>query len=218
MKKPLYKKPLFWVIIVVLLLAIPSLVQIFNIYIYSPTPKSEDFYVREDKLPWDPQALPTKDVEKQYSEDGTRVYLFHYKDGYKLDLPSELGVSTWELQPEQVTISEKFNDETDCFAFTYRLDNEKTAQESFENFEKEFETEEYKIAYTLVRHELEKIEDPDINKEAYIEHYEEEMFGYQPNILIQGDGALYGISQDGARYPECDLMMRVLKGFSFINE
>ena len=219
MKKSLIKKLLIGLGILIFLLLTPSFIQIFKLYIYNPytEPAPEDFYIRSEQPPFQGfNPLPEEEVDISYSGDGKRTYITHHKDGYKLNLPSDLTVSTWDMDKEVVKIFEEYEDGTACIASTYKLDDEKTVQESFQNSLKYDEEDAY--MYTVLRRELEKIEDPSINKEAYIEHYEELAWGYQPHILIQGDGVVFGISQNGERYPECDLMMRVLKGFRFINE
>ena len=110
--KPFYKKPQFWLLVILLaLMATPSAIKIFELYIYSPQqePVPEDFYIREEESPWNPQPLPKEEVDI-FRNDGGQTEVVASNDGYTLTLDPSLDVSTWELEAGIVKVFKN-----DCF-------------------------------------------------------------------------------------------------------
>ena len=109
MKKQFYKKPSFWIIFILILFITPSILKIFQLYIYnySPEPKPEDFYVRmDDPLFTGLEPTSKEDVEISRTDDG-QIFVDAKKDGYTLTLNPELDVYTREIEEGLVYISNK---------------------------------------------------------------------------------------------------------------
>lgn len=224
--KPFYKKFIFWLIFSPLLIGfivfIPYFKFLFEYYVYNPVsqPAPEDFFVLSDKTPPEFEglkAMPTEVVEVKADEsDGTKT-VEHHRDGYTLELPSYLDVSTWDFEPDRVMVIDPKNEESPCSANTYKIEDVKTVREAFDQSISYSKEEEKWGTYKITRSELEEIKDSKIKVKAFISHYANDLFGYQPSIYIQSKDEVFGISQNGMRYPECTLMMEVLKGFKINN-
>jgi hypothetical protein len=204
--------------ILLLLLATPSLIQIFRLYVYQPpaNPAPEEFVEIPEGGPFVMKSQPKEEVEIGYTADG-RTLVRHWKDGFQLVLPAALSASASELEPNYVRIHDgenTYENDYACFAYVGLEDGFETVEEAFDERKERLNNQ---FGTVVLRHELEKIEDYKRHP-AYIEHYEEQQWGYQPGIVIQGSGVVYYIAQDGIRYPECDLMRRVLDGFYLIDE
>lgn len=208
MKKNFFKKPLFWILIVLVLLATPTAIKVFELYVYSPQtePTPEDFYIRDENPPFQGfQPAPKEDVEIFTNNKGQTVVEAH-KDGYSLILDSPLKVSTWELETGVV----KVYDENYCEVSIGRI-----PEKNVDDFEKRqrdyFNSDDYD--FELIRYDITKINDSKIN--AYMETYENDVFGVNYSVLIQGDDEVFSIVQTGGDYPKCSLMTDVLRGFIF---
>jgi len=206
MNKIFYKKPLFWILIVIAFLATPSAIKIFELYIYSPQvePAPEDFYIREEDPPFTGfEPAPKEDVEVSISNDKTQVVTV-YKDKYQLVLPSSLEISTWDMEEGVVKIFEG-----EC-QVSIAATESKTIKEAIRR------SKEYHENYsglTLIRYETDKIANSKL--EAYLEVYENDVFGTGYGIFVQGKDGVISLSQNDP-YPDCDLMMKVLAGFALI--
>ena len=203
--KPFYKKPQFWLLVILLaLMATPSAIKIFELYIYSPQqePVPEDFYIREEESPWNPQPLPKEEVDI-FRNDGGQTEVVASNDGYTLTLDPSLDVSTWELEAGIVKVFKN-----DCFV-SIAKSSSKTIEEEINKTKEYLENES---GTTLVSYETEKIDDTEL--EAYLETYENIEFGVGYGIFIQGKDFVIEISQNDP-YPECNLMMEILKALKF---
>ena len=208
MKKQFYKKPLFWIITILVLLVTPSAIKIFQLYVYdySPEPKVEDFYLRRDVLFTGLEPAPKEEVEISKTSDG-KIFVDAKKDGYTLTLEPQLDVYTRELERGLVYISDKDG----CRVSVAKSVGE-NIMEQFEKDKKEYESDPWS---EVVRYEIEPLQND--SQEAYITIYEHEGFGVQHSIYIQGNNESFSISQVG-RYPECKLMMETFEGFNFRNQ
>lgn len=153
--------------------------------------------------------LPARvNVRKDFSE---HLQLVTYnRDGYILEIPSYIEISAWGDAKEFLRLSDNRN--VDHPASVNIQVKNSSVQELFE--ENVISREEYaKDIFIILRHELKKISESGINVEAYIEHYEDNTFGYDPTIFVQDTEKTFVLESSGVRYPESDLLMIVLKGF-----
>jgi len=207
MQKRSQKRFIIGIIIILALLAAPSAVKIFQLYIYdlSPEPKPEDFYVRmDDPLFTGLAPAPKEDVEISKTDDG-KIFVDAKKDGYTLTLNPELDVYTREIEKGLVYISNKDG----CNVAVAKTPGE-NVMTAFKKDKQEYESDPMS---EVVRYEIKPLEYN--TKEVYIITYEHEAFGVQHSIWIQGNDGIYSISQSGIPYPECNLLMDVLDGFNF---
>jgi len=206
MQKRSRKYFILWIIIILALLAAPSAVKIFQLYIYdpSPEPKPEDFYVRmDDPLFTGLAPAPKEEVEISKTDDG-KIFVDAKKDGYTLTLPPELDVYTREIEKGLVYISNKDG----CNVSVAKSPDEDVMTE-FKKYKQEYESDPMS---EVVKYEIEPLEDE--TRKAYIITYEHEAFGVQHSIEIQGNNKVISLGQNGP-YPECTLLMDVFKGFNF---
>lgn len=203
MKKTFFKKPLFWILIVLALLATPTAIKVFELYVYSPQtePAPEDFYVRSDDPPFTGMTpAPKEDVEVYKNNEGKTVVEAH-KDGYKLVLDPNLHVYTREIEGGSVHVS---NDDG-CQAVISKAPF-KTAKESHDySINKIIEGG----ALELLSDSLEKIGSTDLN--AYLETQETDGFGVEKGIIVEANGITYSISNAPH---DCTLRDQILAGFS----
>lgn len=207
MKKPFYKKPLFWIILILILFITPSVLKIFQLYVYdySPEPKPEDFYVRMDNpLFTGIEPALREEVEISKTHDG-KIFVDEKKDGYTLVLDPELDVYTRELERGLVYISNKDG----CNVVVAKSLDENVMVE-FEKDKKEYVSDPWA---EVERFKIEQLENNSM--EVYIIFYKHKAFDIQHSIWIQGDDGIYSISQSGISYPDCKLFMEVFDGFNF---
>jgi hypothetical protein len=207
MQKKLQKRFIVGIIIFLALLAFPSAIKIFQLYIYSPSPepKPEDFYVRmDDPLFTGVAPAPKEDVEISKTSDG-KIFVDAKKDGYTLTLNPDLDVYTSELEKGLVNIDDK----TGCNVAVAKSPNENIMTE-FNKEKKEYESDPYS---EVVRYDIEPLKNTD--KEAYMTTEEHEVFGIQNAVWVQGNDGFYSVTQSGMAYPQCKLLMEVLDGFNF---
>lgn len=221
--KPFYKKSTFWLVVTPLALLLiffwPYLTFLFKKYIYLPpaNPAPEEFFVLPGSTETEFKGLnPLTEevVEVTKDEEAGVTHVVHHRDGYSLELPSYLSVSSWDFTPEELQIYDLRDENSLCVSSIYRIEDYKAINEAFDADLASKKQQEKNGAYSILRMELEEIKDSEIKNEAYIEHFEEDVFGYQPGIYIQGDQVVFWISQNGKDYPECSLMMEVLRSFT----
>ncbi len=208
--KSFYKKPIFWIPIILLaLLATPTAIKVFDLYIYHPKtePNPDDFYIREEDPPFTGfESLPKEDVEIKYSEDGKKVYVYNYKDGYKLELPSKLTIQTRTIEPSRLLIYNKLSNDKLCRYTIVLLNNTKNLSipKWYKNDKK---TEEEIQTLDIVNYSIEKI----ISKKftAYYKILESMQFGIEKSILIKGINGIYSISTSGGG-EECQPLIKTI--------
>ena len=200
MKKPLIKKILIGLGILILLLLTPSFTQIFKLYIYNPytEPAPEDFYVRSEEPPFAGlEPLPKEDVENYYTGDGKTIVDSH-RDGYKIILDRGLKPQTRAIESDRMLIYKG----DDCRYSIYRL-NDTENMTIKEWYERDKKGEEFSGTLTILSYTIEKIDHEDIN--AYFADLNTTDFGNQRFIIFKNkEGVIFTISQTGEG-GECSL-------------
>lgn len=183
------KRTLIIISLLILLLALPSLYQVYHIYLSSPSEPEiaeEDYTLLGNEAPFRMQPLPEDQVEVTVDQETAKQVVEVKTDGFKLLLDPELQVVTREVEPGRILIYKG-----DCRITVSR----KEFKPKFSSVEEYIEAQVDREWDEVKRNEVKKIE-LESHQEAY-EWYSQTggfplFYGIilpaEENIFILGDG------------------------------